>query len=102
MDISFNQLTGAFSHHGVSLQLGERSKPKAKAFPNFVRVTDTMRLKLIIMIDEYDQTCYKAAKLVGIPYANAKVIYSKYKRENRVIRGHREFINKNNNQLQLR
>jgi len=56
-----------------------------------VHISDLQRLKLVLMISEYGLTCYKAAKLIQIPYTNAKVIYRKFKKENRVIRTHRHY-----------
>ena len=37
-------------------------------------VTDIERLKLILMITEYGYSCHRAARQIGIPYNNAKVI----------------------------
>lgn len=58
---------------------------------NYVHISDLQRLRLVLMITEYGLTCYKAAKLVQIPYTNAKVIFRKFKKENRVIRTHRHY-----------
>ena len=48
-------------------------------------VSNEMRFQLIILITNYGLTCYCAAKLLGIPYTNAKVIYRAYRIEDRII-----------------
>ena len=47
-------------------------------------ITDEDRLKLILLIKDFDMSCHKASKVLGIAYNNAKVIYRIYKNENRV------------------
>ena len=43
-----------------------------------------MRLEILILITEYGLSCYLAARVLGLPYTNAKVIYRVYREENRV------------------
>ena len=52
-------------------------------------VTDEMRLTLILLISEFSLSCYLAAKVLEIPYTNAKVIYRIFKKENRVVQNSR-------------
>ena len=40
---------------------------------------------LLVLITEFGLSCYQAAKVLNIPYTNAKVIYKVYRSENRVI-----------------
>ena len=39
---------------------------------------------MILLIKDFDMSCHKASKVLGIPYNNAKVIFRIYKNENRV------------------
>ena len=48
-------------------------------------VTNDMRLGLVILITEFGLSCYLAAKVLNVPYTNAKVIYRVFREENRVI-----------------
>ena len=43
-----------------------------------------MRFELLILITEFGLSCYHAARVLGLPYTNAKVIYRVYRAENRV------------------
>ena len=47
-------------------------------------ISDEDRLKLILLIKDFDMSCHKASKVIGIAYNNAKVIYRIYKNENRI------------------
>ena len=49
-----------------------------------VYVDNAMRLEILILITEYGLSCYLAARVLGLPYTNAKVIYRVYREENRV------------------
>ena len=48
------------------------------------RVSDEDRLKMVLLIKKFGMSCRKAAKVMNIPYNNAKVIYQIYSRENRI------------------
>lgn len=47
-------------------------------------VSDENRLKMILLIKKFGMSCHRAAKVLNIPYNNAKVIYRIYMKENRV------------------
>ena len=47
-------------------------------------ISDEDRLKLILLIRDFEMSCHKASKVLGIAYNNAKVIYRIYKNENRI------------------
>lgn len=63
----------------------------------YVHISDMQRLMLVLMVTEYSQSCYRASKLCKIPYTNAKVIFRKFKKENRVIRTHRHYSSNQSN-----
>ena len=44
-----------------------------------------MRLEILILITEFGLSCYQAARVLNLPYTNAKVIYRVFREENRVI-----------------
>ena len=44
-----------------------------------------MRLMMLLMITHYGLSCYMAAKVLKMPYENAKMIYRCFRNENRVI-----------------
>ena len=48
---------------------------------------EVARLELLIMITEFGISAYLAARILGLPYPEAKMIYRIFKRENR-IRSH--------------
>ena len=48
-------------------------------------VSGEMRVKLIVLIRDFHLSCYQAAKILGIAYNNAKVIYRTYKTENIIL-----------------
>ena len=49
-----------------------------------VYVTNAMRFEILILITEFGLSCYQAARVLNLPYTNAKVIYRVYREENRV------------------
>ena len=44
-----------------------------------------MRLEILILITEFGLSCYQAAKVLDIPYTNAKLIYRVFRDDNRII-----------------
>ena len=48
-------------------------------------ISDNMRLMMLLMITHYGLSCYMAAKVLKMPYENAKMIYRCFRNENRVI-----------------
>ena len=48
-------------------------------------VDNSQRIILLVLITEFGLSCYQGAKVLNIPYTNAKVIYKVYRTENRVI-----------------
>ena len=49
-----------------------------------VYVSNALRLELLILITEFGLSCYLAARVLNLPYTNAKVIYRVFREENRV------------------
>ena len=60
-------------------------KRKKKPRKTQIYVTNAMRLELLILIFEFNLTCYNASRILNIPYTNCKVIYGIYKKEKRII-----------------
>ena len=56
---------------------GSRSKAKY--------ISNEMRLTLILLITEFGLSCYQAAKILEVPYTNAKVIYRVFRKDNRLV-----------------
>ena len=55
-------------------------------------VDNAQRIKLLILITEFGMSCYQSAKVLNLPYTNAKVIYKVFRSENRVTsNSHRAF-----------
>ena len=44
----------------------------------YEKVSNEDRLKMILLIKKFGMSCHKAAKVLNIPYNNAKVIYQIY------------------------
>ena len=49
-----------------------------------VNVSNAMRLQLLIMITEFGLSCYQTARILNLPYTNAKVIYRTFREEKRI------------------
>ena len=49
-----------------------------------IYITNVQRIEILILITEFHLSCYQAARVLNIPYTNAKVIYRVYRVENRV------------------
>ena len=49
-----------------------------------VYISNVQRLEILILITEFHLSCYQAARVLDIPYTNAKVIYRVYRVEKRV------------------
>ena len=47
-------------------------------------VSNAVRLELLILIREFGLSCYLAARVLNLPYTNAKQIYRIYKEESRI------------------
>lgn len=41
-------------------------------------MSELQRLKLILLVQKFGKTCYRAAQLLAIPYTNAKAIHKGY------------------------
>jgi len=68
----------------------DSSEERARAVKSRTRkpmtyVTDKMRLKMLLLITEFGLSCYMAAKVLGMPYTNAKVIYRVFRLDKRVV-----------------
>ena len=68
----------------VTIQSQCQSKTKKTRKPN-TYVSDRSRLIMLILIIKFDISCYLAARVLNIPYENAKQIYRGFRRENRII-----------------
>ena len=53
-----------------------------------------MRLQILILITEFGLSCYMAARVLNLPYTNAKVIYRVFRDENRVTSNARAKVRK--------
>jgi hypothetical protein len=62
-------------------KIHKETQPKRK----YNCVSNEKRLQMIIMITEHGLTCYQSAKILGIPYTNAKVIYRTFRMSNKVF-----------------
>ena len=51
-----------------------------------------MRLEILILITEFGLSCYQAAKVLDLPYTNAKLIYRVFRDENRIISAKQRFV----------
>ena len=52
-------------------------------------ISDKLRLTMILLITEFGLSCYLAAKVLDMPYTNAKVIYRVFREEKRVVQNSR-------------
>lgn len=68
-----------------SLKVAKRSKKIQKSSDSQVFLTNAMRLEILILITEFGLSCYAAAKVLDLPYTNAKLIYRVFRDENRII-----------------
>ena len=59
-------------------------KPTRKPRKPQVYVSNALRLEILILITEFGLSCYLAARVLNLPYTNAKVIYRVFREENRV------------------
>ena len=48
-------------------------------------ISDKSRLIMLILIKKYGLSCYLAARILDIPYENAKQIYRGLRKENRIV-----------------
>ena len=46
-------------------------------------------LKMLLLITEFGLSCYMAAKVLDLPYTNAKVIYRVFREERRIVQNSR-------------
>ena len=66
-----------------------KRKPKARARKPITYVTDKLRLKMLLLITEFGLSCYMAAKVLEMPYTNAKVIYRVFRLDKRIVQNSR-------------
>ena len=67
----------------------EKSRRKPKSSKQMTCVSDLLRLKLILLITEFGLSCYLAAKVLNLPYTNAKVIYRVFRQDKRIVQNSR-------------
>ena len=48
-------------------------------------ISDNLRLTMLLMITHFGLSCYMAARVLKIPYENAKMIYRGFRVEKRII-----------------
>ena len=58
---------------------------KSRSRKPMMYVTDKMRLKMLLLITEFGLSCYMAAKVLEMPYTNAKVIYRVFRMDKRIV-----------------
>ena len=61
----------------LDLQIFPKKARKARS-PQFC-VTNALRLEILILVTEFGLSCYAAARVLNLPYTNAKVIYRVYR-----------------------
>ena len=49
-----------------------------------IYVNDEMRFEILILITEFGLSCYQAARVLKLPYTNAKVIYRVFRENKRI------------------
>ena len=64
-----------------------KERPKSKKM--MTSVNDHLWLKLILLITEFKLSCYMAAKVLNLPYTNAKVIYRVFRSDKRIVQNSR-------------
>ena len=72
-----------------SSQEAPAPKRKPKSDKQMTCVSDQLRLKLILLITEFGLSCYMAAKVLNVPYTNAKVIYRVFRQDKRIVQNSR-------------
>ena len=68
----------------ASTILQSQNKTTKTRKPN-IYVSDRSRLIMLILINKYDLSCYLAARVLKIPYENAKQIYRGFRKEKRIV-----------------
>ena len=58
--------------YNAMIGVNENSKKIKKQRSPQVYVSNAMRLEILILITEYGLSCYQAARVLGLPYTNAK------------------------------
>ena len=61
------------------------NRHKSRSRKPMMYVTDKMRLKMLLLITEFGLSCYMAAKVLEMPYTNAKVIYRVFRMDKRIV-----------------
>ena len=67
------------------IQASHPTKKIRKTRKAQVYISNALRLEILIMITQFGLSCYQAARVLKVPYTNAKVIYRVYREENRVF-----------------
>ena len=52
-------------------------------------ISNELRLTMILLITEFGLSCYLAARVLNMPYTNAKVIYRVFREDKRIVQGSR-------------
>ena len=61
------------------------SKKIEKSRSGQVTITNAKRIEILILITEFGLSCYQAARVLDLPYTNAKLIYRVFRDEKRVV-----------------
>ena len=61
------------------------TRRKQRSRKPMMYVSDKMRLKMLLLITEFGLSCYMAAKVLEMPYTNAKVIYRVFRMDKRIV-----------------
>ena len=67
------------------IQASHPTKKIRKTRKAQVYISNALRLEILIMITQFGLSCYQAARVLKVPYTNAKVIYRVYREEKRVF-----------------
>ena len=67
----------------ISLKLKTTKAQKVRKPVTYI--SDNLRLMMLLMITQFGLSCYMAARVLKIPYENAKMIYRGFRVEKRII-----------------
>ena len=66
-----------FGVPAITQKIKKRRNPK-------ILVNDEQRLEVLILVDEFNLSCYQASKVLKITYTNTKLIYRTFRKEKRI------------------
>ena len=78
-----SNLTRVYKHEHM-LTTRKRNQRKPMTY-----ISDQQRLMMLLLITEFGLSCYLAARVLEMPYTNAKVIYRVFREEKRIVQNSR-------------